>query len=127
MDQKFDVGAVSPRNTLVLVRLFKKKDEKIGALVVPTDSNEYAEAVILKVGPGSTPMSEGHEAETRDLLAGQRVLVKHKKKYTRPVDGGAMCSYADDGIKMRHSDDGEGEYYLFEQTNIIAILAQPEP
>lgn len=110
-----------PRNTLVSVVLCPKQEDQIGLITVPTAHNEYAEAEIVEVGPG-TVSAEGGISETADLQPGQRVWVKSKGK--RPSPNGPIL--IDEGLHFR---DGDRDLYLFEQSSIVAILrnAYPDP
>lgn len=106
-----------PRNSLVLVRLFKKPDEQVGKLVVPTGNSDYSEAEIVAVGP-DFPQAEGGVSGTSDITPGQRVFVKTH----RQVGPGRRM---EEGLRLRPKDQtvgDEGELWLFEQTNIIAIV-----
>jgi hypothetical protein len=48
------------------------------------------------------------------------VLVKHKKKF---VNGnGGLAKYEDEGLPYR---SGEDAYVIFEQGNILGIVAEP--
>jgi len=110
----------TPRNTLILLRLKLKAEERVGELIVPAGNEEYAEAEVLAVGPGNI-MSAGGQSETFDLKPGQRVLVKHKKKMQRPAQvGGVQTTYMPEGIPLKPKD-GE-DLWLFEQGNILAIV-----
>ena len=111
----------TPRNTLVLVRAFFKPEERRGNLVVPTGQDEYVEGEVLEVGPGNVQASGGR-SETFDLCPGQRVLVKHKTKMQGP---NGQYRFRDDGLRLKDQDDKEGDLYLFEQNNILAVVAQP--
>lgn len=104
------------RNTLVLVRIFDESIKKVGAIVISTNAEMYAEAEILAVGPGNVSAA-GARVETHDLHPGQRVLVKHQD--VKITGQGVMkaktyIEYAKDDVK----------YQIFEQTHIVAILAQ---
>jgi len=117
-----------PRNTLVLVRLFKKDEEQVGLLTIPTDKEIYTEGEIVAVGPGIVS-AQGGESETRDLRPGDRVLVQHQRKFTRPAPaGGQQVALQPQGIELRRKDqDGrEGELMLFEQTAILAIVGKAD-
>lgn len=113
-----------PRNTFVLLRLKLKPDEQVGKLIVPTGDKKYTEAEVVAVGPGVID-AEGGRSENHDLEVGQRVLVKHKRVLQRPgAAGGTQEVLLDDGLKLsdREQDDKEGDLYLFDQANIIAIV-----
>lgn len=114
-----DLSNIVPRNTLVLVRLFKKAEEQRGKIVVPTGQQEYCEAEVLDVGPGNVS-AEGGRSETFDLKPGQRVLVQHQQKVAGP--DGVVRGYRPQGLPLKHKDGG-GELFLFEQTAILAIVA----
>ena len=106
-----------PRNTLVLVRLKKKKDERVGQIYVPNGDQAFSEAEVLAVGADTLSVPDS-ERVTRDLKPGQRVLVQTHKPTQR---GLSLC-----GIEVKEVVSGERDLYLFEQNNILAILAQPE-
>ena len=110
---------IVPRNTLVVCKLIEKADRQVGKITVPTNTDLYCEAEVLAVGPGSVS-AEGGRSETFDLRPGQRVWVKHKER--RPMQG-AMIGF-DAGILYQQ---GEEKYYIFEQTNILGIIAEPVP
>lgn len=105
---------ISPRNTLVILRLAMKPEEKIGNISISNNEALYTEAEVMAVGPGSIS-AEGGVSETFDLKVGQRVLVQHKQETPR--------GKKDMGIRYVFS----GEiFYLFEQTAIFGIIAQPD-
>jgi|GEM_PF-2849928 len=109
---------IQPRNTLVVVKLITAAERKVGAITVPTNQECYTEAEVIAVGPGNVS-AEGGRSETFDLMPGQRVWVKHKKK----IRVGANAStFEDEGLPYR---DGEELYHCFEQSSIIGILSQP--
>lgn len=114
---------VQPRNTFVLVRLFLKSEEQVGNIVVPTGEHEYCEAEVLAVGPAPV-QAAGGVSDTFDLEPGARVLVKHKKKIQRPSQVGdrPITAYMDEGLRLQHQDDADGDVYLFDQFNILAVL-----
>lgn len=108
---------ILPRNTLVLVRMIDEPIKKVGAIIVTTNAEMYAEAEVLAVGPGNIN-SVGARIETHDLQVGQRVLVKHQD--VKITSQGVMkaktyIEYSKDDVK----------YQIFEQTHIVAILEQP--
>lgn len=114
---------LQPRNSFVVVRLVLKPEERRGQIVVPTGQDEYAEGEIVAVGPGSVSAAGG-VSETHDLKAGQRVLVKHKRRQSRPdAVGGMAHRFVDEGLKLK-PEQGD-DLYLFEEQNIIAVVAQP--
>ena len=94
---EFNPTGIRPRNTFVLVQFVVESEKKVGLLTVPASDNEYAEAKVLAVGPG-TVSAAGGRPDTHDLKPGQTVLLQHKKlmrdqqgilrgeqKYTIPV------------------------------------------
>lgn len=114
---------LQPRNSFVLVKIVMKPEERRGQLIVPTGQDEYAEGEIVAVGPGMISAAGG-VSETFDLKVGQRVLVKHKVKYSHPDPNsvtGFSHRYKDDGLKLKPTTAGD-DLYLFEQTGIIAII-----
>lgn len=113
----FDPTQFQPRNSLVLVRLFVKPEETIGVVVVPTANNDYCEAEILAVGPDPVSATGGVPT-THDLKPGQRVYVRHQSR-------GPQGQLKLQGLKLRHQDMEEGEFHLFEQLQIIAIISDP--
>lgn len=100
-----------PRNTLVLLRLFRKTEDHIGAIVVPTAQDKYTEAEVVAIGPGFVAAAGGL-SETSDLRVGQRVYVQHKQSR-------GPGQLTDAGTRI--TQDGE-ELYLFEQTAIVGII-----
>lgn len=116
----FDPTTFKPRNSLVLVRLFVKPEEKVGVITVPTENNEYAEAEVLAIGP-SFPQAAGDVPSTTDLKVGQRVFVKHRLRRPGPAGG---VTFSDQGVKLRHEDKEEGELWLFEQESLLAIVRE---
>ena len=123
MSKTFNPETCTPRQSLVLVRLLVKTEEQIGVITVPTDSQEYTEALVLAVGPDPI-QAAGGVPSTADLQPGQTVLVQHKRKEHRGRD---ICVLKDEGVKLRYEDDKEGQLYLFEQANVLAILTDPTP
>ena len=110
---------ISPRNTLVVVRIIDEPTKKIGSIVVSTNAEMYAEADVLAVGPGNINAAGARE-ETHDLKVGQRVLVKHQDVKPRGNEmwrAKTYIEYAKDDVK----------YQIFEQSHIVAILAEPDP
>lgn len=123
MDKYHEItDRIKPRNTLVLVKLILKPEEKVGLISVPTADKEYAEGEVISVGDGLVA-AEGGQSETRDLKPGQRVLVKHQRKHQRPGQMGVQTAFTDEGLKLRYEGDQNTEYRLFEQNNILAILS----
>lgn len=108
---------IVPRNTLVVLRLIETTEKTVGAVVVPTAKDQYCEAEVMAVGPG-TLSAAGGRSEIFDLKIGQRVFVKHKTKSRGPM-GEILL---DDGIVYM---DGDKKYMLFEQNNILGIIAEP--
>jgi co-chaperonin GroES (HSP10) len=104
---------IKPRNTLVLVKLIEKKELKIGQITVPDFDDLYSEAEVLAVGPGSA--AGVSQTETFDLQKGQRVWIQTKRK----MPGGLSRL---EGI--RYVEGGES-FYLFEQMNVLGIIAEP--
>lgn len=103
-----------PRNTLVLVKTFPRKDEVVGRITVPNANNEYTEAEVIRVGPG-TVSADGGRSETFDLKPGMKVWVKDKGR--RRSEHGPIL--VDEGLLLR--EDGQ-DMYLFEQSSIVAIM-----
>lgn len=118
------MNLLRPRNTLVLVELKKKPEERRGAIYVKTDSEMFAEAAVLAVGPDCISAAGG-QTSTHDLRPGQRVLVQ---VLVLTKDGMGMTrSKKENGLKLEENvTDGRKDLYLFEQTAIMAILAEPE-
>ena len=73
---------LQPRNTLVILRLTEKPEEKVGKLTIVGSDGLYTEAEVMAVGPGSV-MAAGAVSETFDLKEGQRVFVQHKRETPR--------------------------------------------
>jgi co-chaperonin GroES (HSP10) len=115
---------LQPRNTLVLVQLKKKPEEKRGQIIVKTDSEMFSEADVLAVGPDCVSAAGG-QAGTHDLKVGQRVLVQFQ---TLTKDGhGMVRGRKEQGLKLEENiTGGRKDLYLFEQTALMAILAEPE-
>lgn len=114
---------IKPRNTLVLVRLVKLPEEKVGNIIVKTDMDQFSEAEIIAVGP-DTVSAEGGQSGTRDLKPGQRVLVQYQTVMVSP--DGIQRKTKLQGLKIKETIAGERDLYFFEQHNIMAILAEPE-
>jgi len=107
----------------VLVRLIKHAEEKVGVIVVKTDSDQFSEAEVLAVGPDCISAAGG-ESSTHDLKVGQRVLVQYQVIMKGP--DGLHRGKREQGLKLKETlVDGERDLYLFEQNNIMAIVAQP--
>lgn len=106
---------IQPRNSLVLVRLVKKTEEKVGLVYVKLDEMEYCEGEIIAVGRGTARVSAGGESECTDLAPGQRVLVQHKRKHQAGPDRAYLIP---EGI------DVGNDLRLFEQCNILAIFPE---
>lgn len=113
---------IQPRNSFVVVKLRLKPEERRGDIIIPTGQDEYAECEVVAVGPGSISAAGGR-SETHDLQPGQRVLARHKRKQTR-INGAGLPEhrFAENGLKLKPSE-GE-DLYLFEETDILAIVAQ---
>lgn len=103
-----------PRNTLVEVEIIDSKEKKFGNIVIPDNSELYAEGIVRSVGPGNLNVA-GARVETHDLRIGQRVLVKRYD--IRPHGGGLAKNEA--GIRFILAGK---THLLFEQTSILAIL-----
>ena len=112
-----------PRNTFVLVRLDLNAEDHVGHITVPTGQDEYTQGEVLAVGP-DFPQAEGGLPSTHDLEPGQRVLVKHKRKVQRPssMGGPPIAALMDEGLPLRPADNEDGDLFLFEQSNILAIV-----
>lgn len=106
---------IQPRNSLVLVKLFPRKDDIVGQIMVPSANDQYTEGKVVAIGPGSIAAAGG-QSETFDLQIGHRVWIKYKERGRGPT--GPMLMNA--GLLLR---DGESEFYLFEQSSIVAILS----
>lgn len=117
------VTNIKPRNTLVLLRLVKNEEEKVGCLVVKTDKDQFCEAEVIAVGP-DTVSAQGGERGTRDLKPGQRVLVQYQLVMRSP--DGIQTKTKPQGLQLKETIAGERDLYLFEQHNVMAILAEPE-
>jgi co-chaperonin GroES (HSP10) len=106
--------SVRPRNTLVLVKLVQQSQRLIGAIVKPTGGEEFAEATVIAIGPGSGSVA-GSNSETFDLFPGQRVLLLAKQ----PGPGGTMK------LACIPVEGPDGTYHLYEQARILAIVSEP--
>lgn len=104
---------LQPRNTLVLVDLIAEKEKRVGQFVIPTDDDLYGEAEILAIGPG-TILGEGSDSMVQDLVVGQRVLVK---THSRQGPNKTL-------VGIKYIDNGH-ICYIFEQSSIVGIIAQP--
>lgn len=112
-----------PRNTLVLVRLIKKSEEKVGQIVVKTENDQFSEAEVMGIGPDCIAAAGG-QSSTHDLKVGQRVLVQSQTIQPGP---GGLPRKRSQGLELKESETGgQKDLFLFEQTNVMAILAQPE-
>lgn len=105
---------LTPRNTLVLVRLHEQPARQVGKITVPTNADQFTEAEVIAVGPGNVS-AQGGISETFDLKVGQRVLVLYKDR--DPRTGLKNC-----GIPVRQNDE---TLYLYEQARVMGIVAQP--
>lgn len=113
-----------PRNTLVLVELKKKPEEKRGQIIVKTDAEMFCEAEVLDLGPDCLSAAGG-ERSTHDLKPGQRVLVQYQTIQKDQM--GMVRGRREQGLKLEENvTNGRKDLYLFEQTAIMAILAEPE-
>ena len=112
---------IKPRNTLVLVRLVLKAEEKVGLIHIPQNSEQFAEAEVIAVGPDCISATGGQSA-THDLKPGQRVLVQHQVIQKQGVQSRKIPK----GLLIKESVAGERDLYFFEQTYIMAILAEPK-
>ena len=118
---------MQPRNTLVLIELKKKPEEKIGRIFVKTDSDQFCEGDVLAVGPDCIS-AEGGQSATHDLKAGQRVLVQWQVIQRQKQPGGVTIERGrrENGLKLEENvTGGRKDLYLFEQTAIMAILDEP--
>lgn len=106
---------IRPRNTLVVVRLIEQATKTVGAIVVPTNNDQYCEAEILAVGPGNVAAGGGR-SETFDLKAGQYVWVKARE--VRQV--GNQFHKMELGTVYQ---SGEQKYMMIEQSTIFGIIA----
>lgn len=106
---------ITPRNSLVVLRLIEQAEKKIGQITVPTNKELFSEAEVVAVGPG-TVSAEGGRSETFDLKVGQRVFVKSKDRFRGQVGEEVRIS----GIEYRVGDE---KFYIFEQGNVLGIIA----
>jgi co-chaperonin GroES (HSP10) len=112
---------ITPRNSLVIVKLIDAGEKKLGKFFVPNNKERYSEAFIIAVGPGNVSAAGGR-SETFDLKAGQRVFMQHKQMGRDQYTGQMKLEIA--GIEYREGDE---VFHIFEQTNILTILAEDEP
>jgi len=113
---------LKPRNTLVLVRLVKHAEEKVGQIVVKTDADQFCEAEVLDVGPDCVSAAGG-QSSTHDLRPGQRVLVQYQVIIRGP--DGIARGRREEGLKLKETlTGGDRDLYLFEQHNIMGILKE---
>jgi co-chaperonin GroES (HSP10) len=107
---------IQPRNSLVVVKLIHKEEQKIGKLVLP-DSFEkmYTEAEVIAVGPGSVS-AQGGRSETFDLKPGQRVFIQYRRQ-------SGQHQFQDTGVK--YVQNGE-VYYLYLESAIVGILGESD-
>ena len=106
---------IQPRNSLVVVKLIQKEEQKVGKLVLP-DSFEkmYTEAEVIAVGPGNVS-AQGGRRETFDLKPGQRVFIQYRRQ-------SGQHQFQDTGVKYV---SGGQVYHLYMETAIVGILAEP--
>lgn len=107
---------IRPRNTLVLCALITKATRVVGSIVQTTSNDEFQDAIVLAVGPGSIA-AEGGRSDTFDLMPGQTVTVMNK----RPDRNGVL---KDIGIPVVLNAEG-GVGKLYEQGCIMAIVSDP--
>jgi|HubBroStandDraft_5_1064220.scaffolds.fasta_scaffold813830_2 co-chaperonin GroES (HSP10) len=105
---------IVPRNTLCVLRLIDTPIKHAGSIVIPTGGDQYTEAEVMAVGPGNLNAAGGR-TETFDLKVGQIVLVKHKRSNQR----------GESQLEGFHYRIGQENYYIFEQTNVLAIIREP--
>lgn len=108
---------ITPRNSLVVLKLIELPERQVGKIVVPSQADQFCEAEVLAVGPG-TVAAQGGVSETADLRVGQRVWVKHKTRTKGPM-GEMLVST---GIAYQQNDE---TFVMFEQTQIVAVIAEP--
>jgi co-chaperonin GroES (HSP10) len=108
---------IQPRNSLVVVKLIEQAEKRVGAITVPTNKDCFCEAEVIAVGPGIIQATGGRH-ENFDLKVGQRVFIKHKSQVRGPM--GITAELV--GIEYR---DGNEKFYIFEQGNILGIVAEP--
>lgn len=107
------------RNTLVLVRILPREEERINGLIMPdTNSQNYSSAKVIAVGPG-TVVEDKVQSETFDLKPGQRVFIESHGS-GRSGSGQAVRQFK--GINLTV---GGESYTMFEQASILAITGQP--
>lgn len=110
---------LQPRNTFVVLSLIEQSERKDGGIVVPTHSDQFCEAIVAAVGPGSISAA-GARPETFDLGIGDRVLVKHQE--VRPQGQGMIKLKTGTEYK-----DGDTKYTIFEQMAVIAVIERAVP
>lgn len=112
---------MKPRNTLVTIAPIKQTEKKVGSIILPgRQSQQYQEAEVLDVGPGMITQ-KGEVSPCRDLKPGQIVLV-HVKAQRQVGPQQAVLEPIGMDFKL---DDGR-DSVLVEQSQIVAILAEPE-
>ena len=117
---EFDTAKFKPRNTLVLCQLQLKKEEQHGVIIVSTNTDEQCEAIVLAIGPDCLTAADG-QAGTHDLKKGQRVFVQHQSIIRQ---GSQRVGMKQHGIPLKERGEGSDKLMLFEQANILAILAE---
>ena len=115
---------LTPRNSLVLIRLFKKAEDQRGKIIVPTGQDEYCEGEVLAVGPGVVAAAGGR-SETFDLEPGQRVLVQYRTRVQN--NHGMTMGFRNSGLSLRTRSNDGSELMLFEQANVLATIDDSEP
>ena len=119
---QFDPKTFKPRNSFVLVKLHVHKKDKVGKVLVPDgyDQSGQCEGTILAVGR-DTIDSAGGEYSTHDLKPGQRVYIQYQD-VAKDRHGKTIVKLH--GMPLIDSVTKES-MMLFEQANILAILAEP--
>lgn len=110
---------LKPRNTVVVLELIEQTEKKINGLVLPNGNTLYQYAKVIAVGPGGGSVAGGH-TETHDLKPGQIVFLQSKMVGRGELDGRPTAKIA--GVQYIHDQKA---YYLFEQTSILGIVAEP--
>jgi co-chaperonin GroES (HSP10) len=110
---------LKPRNTVVVLDLIEQKEKSIGGIVLPEAGELYGHARVIAVGPGGGDVAGGH-TETFDLKEGQIVFLQTKAIARNPISGQPEGKIA--GVRYVFGDKA---YYLFEQTSILGIVAEP--
>ena len=100
------------RGNWVVLRLIERAAAKHGSIVIPLTQDQYTEAEVIAVGPG-TVSAAGGRPDTHDLKPGQLVFVQHKKQVAAHQMAYAGIPYRKDGLT----------YFIFDESSIVGVVA----